>query len=259
MASIIHPTAIIDSSAVIADGVEISPYVVIGANVNIGEGTWVGPHTVINGPTRIGKDNKIFQFSSIGEMPQDKKYADEPTEMIIGDRNVIREFCTFNRGTSQDLGKTVLGDDNWIMAYVHLAHDCVIGNHTVFANNTTLAGHVLVDDYVILGGFTKIHQFCRIGKYAFTGMNTDITKDIPPYVMAAGVQSAPRGINSEGLKRNGFDKTVIDRIKGAYRHLYRKDQSLKGALAAIKSDYPDVPEIIELVSFCENSERSIIR
>jgi len=257
---VIHPTAIIHESAELADGVEISPYVIIGADVSIGSGTWVGPHTVIQGPCRIGKDNRIYQFSSIGEVPQDKKFsADDKTELIIGDRNVIREFCTFNRGTVQDIGKTVLGNDNWIMAYVHLAHDCVIGDHTIFANGTTLAGHVTIDDYAILGGFSLIHQFCHIGKYAFTGMGTAVGKDIPPYVMAMGAPAIPRGINKEGLKRHSFDKESIQRIKDAYRILYRSNLPFQEAVQQLKADYAGFAEITELITFCENTQRGIIR
>ncbi len=255
----IHPTAVIDPSAELADDVEISPYVVIGPKVTIGSGTWIGPHVVIQGPTTIGCDNKIYQFSSIGEVPQDKKYDNEDTELIIGDRNVIREFCTFNRGTSQDIGKTVLGDDNWIMAYVHLAHDCIVGNHTIFANGTTLAGHVIIDDYVILGGFSLIHQFCHIGKYAFTGMGTAVGKDIPPYVMAMGAPAIPRGINREGLKRHQYDKESISRIKEAYRVLYRSDLAFKDAVTKLKKEYADFEEIQELINFCDASKRGIIR
>ena len=255
----IHPTAVIDPSADLAEDVEISAYVVIGAKVSIGSGTWVGPHTVINGPTRIGCDNKIFQFCSIGEVPQDKKYKDEDTQLIIGDRNVIREFCTFNRGTAQDIGKTVLGNDNWIMAYVHLAHDCIVGDHTVFANGTTLAGHVIIDDYVTLGGFSLVHQFCRIGKYAFTGMGTAVGKDIPPYVMAMGAPAIPRGINREGLKRHQYNKESISRIKEAYRALYRSELTFIEAVKKLKKAYSDREEIMDLVSFCEASQRGIIR
>lgn len=256
----IHPTAIIHESAVLGDGVEISPYVIIGADVTIGAGTWIGPHTVIQGPTRIGEDNRIYQFSSIGERPQDKKFQDEDrTELIIGDRNVIREYCTFNRGTVQDIGKTVLGNDNWIMAYVHLAHDCVIGNHTIFANGATLAGHVRIDDYAILGGFSLIHQFCHIGKYAFTGMGTAVGKDVPPYVMAMGAPAIPRGINKEGLKRHTFERESIQRVKEAYRVLYRSDLPFKEAIQRLKDEYAQFPEIAELIVFCESTQRGIIR
>jgi UDP-N-acetylglucosamine acyltransferase len=255
----IHPTAIVSSKADIAEGVEISPYVIIGDDVSIGEGTWIGSHTVIQGPTRIGKDNRIFQFNSIGEIPQDKKYRDEPTEFIIGDRNVIREYCTFNRGTVQDIGKTVLGSDNWIMAYVHLAHDCVVGNNTIFANGTTLAGHVTIDDYAILGGFTLVHQFCRVGEFAFTGMGTAIGKDVPPYVMAFGAPAEPRGINKEGLKRNGFDGDSMQRIKEAYRILYRSHLIYNDALAKLESELGEYEDIKRLLTFCKTSERGLIR
>lgn len=255
----IHPTAIIDPSAKIADGVTISPYVVVGRDVTIDEGTWIGPHVVIQGPTRIGKDNKIFQFSSIGEVPQDKKYVDEDTEFLIGDRNVIREFCTFNRGTVQDRGKTELGNDNWVMAYVHLAHDCVIGNNTIFANGTTLAGHVTIEDHAILGGFTLVHQFCRIGRYAFTGMGTAITKDVPPYIMTSGSPALPRGINREGLKRHGFSVETTKAIKEAYRLLYRSDLSFADAQKQIKQSCGDSEEIKLLLDFCESSQRGLVR
>jgi UDP-N-acetylglucosamine acyltransferase len=255
----IHPTAIIDPKAELAEDVEVSAYTVIGPSVKIDSGTWIGPHAVIQGPTQIGKDNRIFQFTSLGEIPQDKKYNGEDTKLIIGDRNVIREFCTFNRGTTQDIGKTVLGDDNWIMAYVHLAHDCVIGNHTIFANNATLAGHVVIEDYAILGGFSLIHQFCRIGKYAFTGMGTAIAKDIPPYVMAFGAPGIPRGINREGLKRHGFSKDAISRIKDAYRLLYRSDLPFKDALEKIEQECGREDVIAELLAFCETTQRGIIR
>ncbi len=256
----IHPTAIVHESAVIADDVDISPYVIIGEHVTIGSGTWVGPHTVIQGPTRIGKDNRIYQFSSLGEVPQDKKFNDnDKTELVIGDRNVIREFCTFNRGTAQDIGKTVLGNDNWIMAYVHLAHDCIVGNHTIFANGTTLAGHVRIDDYAILGGFSLIHQFCHVGKYAFTGMGTAVGKDIPPYVMAMGTPAIPRGINKEGLKRHQYDKPRIQRIKDAYRILYRSNLPFKEALDRLKQEHAGYDDIDELIRFCEITERGIIR
>lgn len=255
----IHPTAIIDPTAKIAEDVVISPYAIIGANVSIDSGTWIGSHTVIQGPTRIGKDNRIFQFNSIGEIPQDKKYRDEPTELIIGDRNIIREYCTFNRGTVQDIGKTVLGDDNWIMAYVHLAHDCVVGSHTIFANGTTLAGHVTIADYAILGGFTLVHQFCRVGEYAFTGMGTAVGKDVAPYVMAFGAPALPRGINKEGLKRNGFSKEQIQNIKEAYRIIYRSHLSFNDAMQQLTSDYPNDPNIQHLLAFCQSTERGLIR
>jgi len=256
---LIHPTAIIHPKAELADNVEISAYSIIGENVQIDSGTWVGSHVVINGPTRIGKDNRIFQFNSLGEIPQDKKYKGEPTELIIGDRNVIREYCTFNRGTTQDIGKTVLGDDNWIMAYVHLAHDCIVGNNTIFANGATLAGHVTIDDYAILGGFSLIHQFCHIGKYAFTGMGTSVGRDVPPYVMVYGEPGVPRGVNREGLKRHGFSATSIKQIKEAYRILYRSKLSYKDAIDKMQDELSEYKEIEMFIDFCRNSERGIIR
>jgi UDP-N-acetylglucosamine acyltransferase len=255
----IHSTAIVNPSAEIAEGVEISPYAVIGAEVKIDSGTWIGPHVVIDGPTTIGKENRIFQFASIGAEPQDKKYRGEATTLIIGDRNVIRESCTINRGTIQDIGKTEIGDDNWIMAYVHIAHDCVVGNNTIFANNATLAGHVTIHDYAILGGFTLVHQFCHVGEHAFTGMGTALGKDLPPYVMAFGAPGIPRGINSEGLKRHGFSDEQRKLIKNAYRTLYRKNLPLDDALRQLSSD--ESTHIQLLAEFCKRSQdgRGIIR
>ena len=199
----IHATAIVDPKAEIAPDVEIGAYSVIGPDVRIGSGTRIGAHVVIQGPTTIGRNNRIFHFCSLGEEPQDKKYAGEPTTLEIGDGNTIREYCTFNRGTIQDAGATRIGNDNWVMAYVHIAHDCQIGNNTIFANNSSLAGHVVVHDYAILGGFTLIHQFCKIGSHVITAVGSVVFKDIPPYVTAAGYDAKPHGINSEGLKRRG--------------------------------------------------------
>ncbi|MEZ5450740.1 MAG: acyl-ACP--UDP-N-acetylglucosamine O-acyltransferase [Thiolinea sp.] len=255
----IHPTALIDPAAELGEGVEVGPYSIIGAEVQIGPGTRIGPHVVIEGPTRIGADNQIFQFASIGAVPQDKKYAGEPTELVIGDRNVIRECCTFNRGTVQDKGKTVVGNDNWIMAYVHLAHDCIVGNHTIFANNTTLAGHVDIRDYAILGGFTLVHQFCVVGEYAFTGMGSALGKDLPPYTMATGAPAIPRGINTEGLRRNHFSPEAIQRIREAYKLLYRRHLPLQDALEAIESSYGEHDDIRGLLDFCRHSQRGLIR
>lgn len=255
----IHATAIIDSKAEIANDVTISPYAIIGADVKIDSGTWIGPHAVIEGPTTIGKDNKIFQFASVGAEPQDKKYKGEPTTLTIGDRNVIRESCTINRGTAQDIGTTTIGNDNWIMAYVHIAHDCVVGNNTIFANNATLAGHVTIHDYAILGGFTLVHQFCHVGEYAFTGMGTALAKDLPPYVMAFGAPGIPRGINSEGLKRHGFSEDDRKSIKDAYKHLYRKKCTLEDAVVMLSES--DNEKVKILADFCKRSQsgRRIIR
>lgn len=255
----IHPTAIIHEGAILATDVSVGAYSIIGDHVEIGSGTWIGPHVVINGPTRIGQDNKIFQFSSLGEMPQDKKYQGEETRLEIGDRNVIREFCTFNRGTSQDVGVTRVGDDNWIMAYVHLAHDCQIGHHTIFANNAQLAGHVHVDDYAILGGFTVVHQFCHIGGHSITGMGTILFKDIPPYVTAAGHEAQPHGINSEGLKRRGFSSEAILAIKRAYKTLYKSGLTLEQAKLALVEQAKSSVEIQPVIDFLGRSARGIIR
>ncbi len=255
----IHPTAIIDPKAELADDVDVSPYAVIGADVKIDSGTWIGPHAVIEGPTSIGKENRIFQFASVGAEPQDKKYKGEPTTLTIGDRNLIRESVTINRGTAQDIGKTVIGDDNWIMAYVHIAHDCIVGNNTVFANNATLAGHVTIKDYAILGGFTLVHQFCQVGEYAFTGMGAALGKDLPPFVMATGAPAIPRGINSEGLKRHQFDSGQRSAIKKAYRTLYRDDLSFKDAIAVLEKDDSGDKNVRLLADFCKESKRGIIR
>ena len=255
----IHPTAIINTKAELADDVEVSPYAVIGAGVKMDSGCWVGPHAVIEGPTTIGKDNRIFQFASVGAEPQDKKYKGEATTLEIGDRNLIRENVTINRGTVQDIGKTVIGDDNWIMAYVHIAHDCVVGNNTIFANNATLAGHVTIHDYALLGGFTLVHQFCHIGEYAMTGMGTSLGKDLPPYITAYGAPGVPRGFNNEGLKRNGFTQQQRNRVKEAYKILYRKDIPLSEAISQLKAS--DDANIQLLADFClrSQSERGIIR
>lgn len=255
----IHPTAIIADSAEVAEGVEIGAYSIIGSQVSIGRGTRIGPHVVIDGPTRIGEDNHIYQFASLGAAPQDKKFDGEPTELIIGDRNVVREFCTFNRGTAQDKGKTVLGDDNWIMAYVHIAHDCIIGNHTVFANNVTLAGHVEIRDAVILGGFTLVHQFCVIGEHAFTGMGSALNKDLPPFVMVTGAPAVPRNINAEGLRRHGFSAEAIQRLKDSYKLIYRKQLTLQDALLTIKERYGEFTETQLLLDFCQQSQRGLVR
>lgn len=255
----IHPTAIIDSKAELDSSVEIGPYAVIGPDVRIDSGTTIGPHTVVTGPTTIGKNNKIFQFSSLGAAPQDKKYDGEPTTLEIGDNNTIREFCTFNRGTVQDKGVTKIGNDNWVMAYVHIAHDCQVGNNTILANNSSLAGHVDMHDYAILGGFTLVHQFCKIGAHVITAVNTVVFKDIPPYVTAAGYDAKPHGINAEGLKRRGFSAESILDIKRAYKTLYRQSLTLEEAKQELQSQLASTPELGILLEFLNQSTRGIVR
>jgi len=255
----IHATAIVSDKAIIADDVEIGAYTVIGDNVEIDAGTRIGSHVVINGPSRIGKDNHIYQFASIGDDPQDKKYAGEPTRLIIGDRNTIREFCTISRGTVQDRGDTIVGDDNWIMAYVHIAHDCVIGDKTIMANNTTLAGHVHVGDWVICGGFSGVHKICRIGAHAFLGMYAGINRDVPAYTMVSGQPAIPRGINSEGLKRRDFSAEEIRHIKNAYRLTFRKGKKLSDAINEIDALSNEQPELIPFLDSLRSSERGLVR
>jgi UDP-N-acetylglucosamine acyltransferase len=259
MSSNIHPTAIIADSASIDDGVEIGPYTIIGDDVTIGSGTRVDSHVVINGPTNIGCDNRIYQFASVGDDPQDKKYRGEPTRLTIGDRNTIREFCTISRGTTQDTGHTILGDDNWIMAYVHIAHDCVVGNKTIMANNVTLAGHVHVGDWVIFGGFSGAHQFTTIGAHAFLGMYSGVNRDVPAYTMVSGQPAVPRGINSEGLKRREFSEEQIRNIKNAYRLVYRKGLKLTEAMDEIEKLCESQPELLIFLESLRASERGIIR
>ena len=255
----IHPTAIVDPGAKIAANVEIGPYSIIGPDVEIGEHTVIGPHVVIKGHTRIGRENRIFQFSSLGEMPQDKKYAGEPTRLEIGDRNTIREFCTFNLGTAQDAGVTRIGDDNWIMAYVHIAHDCQVGNKTTFANNAQLAGHVVVEDWAILGGYTGVHQFCRVGAHVMTAVGTVVLQDVPPYLMAAGNTATPYGINVEGLKRRGFTAESLSALKRAYRTLYKSGLLLEEAKIKLAEEAKTQPDVQRFVDFLAVSKRGIIR
>lgn len=257
--TLIHSTAIVDSNARLGNNVAVGAYSIIGEHVEIGDDSWIGPHVVINGHTRIGQGNRIFQFSSIGEMPQDKKYAGEPTRLEIGDRNTIREFCTLNCGTAQDAGVTRVGSDNWIMAYVHLAHDCQVGNNTIFANNAQLAGHVQVGDFAILGGFTVVHQFVRIGAHSLTAMGTILLQDLPPYVTAAGNTAKPYGINSEGLKRRGFSGDAIAALKRAYKLLYRSGVPLDEARSRMSVDAATHPELPLLVEFLAETSRGIIR
>ena len=255
----IHPTAIIDPSARIDASVEIGPYAIIGADVSIGAGSRVGAHCVIEGPTDIGCNNQIHAHAAVGGAPQDKKYAGEPTRLKIGDGNTIREFVTINRGTVQGGGVTQIGDDNWIMAYVHIAHDCVIGNHSILANSVTLAGHVTIFDHAILGGFSLIHQFCKVGAHAFTGMGSKINCDVPPYVVVGSEMSVPRGINSEGLKRRGYNSEQISAIKRAYKTLYLSGLPLKEAREKLAEQAANSPEVGLLVEFIDRSERSILR
>ena len=255
----IHPTAIVSPQAELAADVVVGPYSVIGERVRIGSGTVIGPHVVIKGPTTIGAGNRIRQFASIGEDPQDKKYAGEDTRLEIGDRNLIREFCTINRGTAQDEGVTRVGNDNWLMSYTHIAHDCRVGDHVIMSNNATLAGHVQVGDHAILSGFAAIHQFCRIGVHSFVGGLAGITRDVLPYMLVAGQPPEPHGINQEGLKRRGFTPEQIRNLKEAYRVLYRSNLKLAEAREQLGALAATQPEVAVLVAFIDGSERSILR
>jgi UDP-N-acetylglucosamine acyltransferase len=256
---LIDPRAVIDPGAVLAGDASVGPFSVIGPDVVIGPGTRIGPHVVINGPTTIGRDNHIYQFASIGDAPQDKKYAGEPTRLEIGDRNTIREYVTINRGTVQDEGVTRVGDDNWIMAYVHIAHDCRIGNQTIFANGATLAGHVEVDDHAILGGFTLVHQFCTLGRYSLCAFGSGISKDVPPYVTVGGSPAKAHGLNMEGLRRQGFSEASRKTLRMAYKTLYRENRSLQEALAILREQAEAHAEVTALVEFLERQTRGIVR
>ena len=255
----IHSTAVVHPGARLAGDVEVGPYSVIGEHVEIGEGTRIGAHVVIDGHTRIGRRNTLWHSSSIGAPPQDKKYAGEPTRVESGDDHVIREFVTINRGTAQDVGVTRLGNETWIMAYVHFAHDCQVGNKTIFANLAQIAGHVTVGDWVIFGANTFVHQFVHIGDHAFTGMMTYLAQYLPPYVMAQGNMAQPFGINKEGLKRRGFSPDTIQKLKRAYKTLYRKGLGLEEALAQLKEQAAECPEVRNIVDFIGRSKRGIIR
>jgi UDP-N-acetylglucosamine acyltransferase len=256
---VIHPTAIVSSQAEIGAGVTIGPYSIVGERVCIGDGTTIGPHVVIKGPTTIGPGNRILQFASIGEDPQDKKYAGEDTRLEIGARNLVREYCTINRGTAQDAGVTRVGDDNWLMSYTHIAHDCQVGNHVIMSNNATLAGHVHVEDHAILSGFTAVHQFCRIGAHSFVGGLAGVTRDVLPFMLVAGQPPEPRGINQEGLKRRGFTPEQLRNLKEAYRLLYRSGLRLAEAREELARLAADQPEVAVIVAFIDRSERSILR
>lgn len=255
----IDSRAIVSPQAWIDADVHVGPYTLIGADVRVAKGTWIGPHAVINGPTQIGCDNKIFQFTSIGDAPQDKKYRGEPTRLEIGDRNVFREFVTVNRGTTHDQGVTRIGNDNLFMAYAHVAHDCQLGDQIVMANCATLGGHVTVGDWVIFGGLSAVHQYVKIGAHCFIANNAAVTRDVPPYVMAIGQPAVPHSINSEGLKRRGFSPDQIRNIRRAYRTLYRSGLKLAPALDALERAARDQAEIVPFVSFIKQSSRSIVR
>jgi UDP-N-acetylglucosamine acyltransferase len=259
----VHPTAIIEPGADLAENVSVGPYCVVGANVRIGEGTSIGPHCVVEGHTTIGRHNRIFQFASIGAAPQDKKYAGEPTSLEIGDGNTIREFCTLNLGTVQDGGVTRVGNDNWIMAYVHIAHDCQLGSHTIIANATQLGGHVHVGDWAFLGGLSGVHQFVRVGAHAMTGFQTRLSQDLPPFVTAAGNPADAQGINQEGLRRRGFSPERIAQIKQMHRSLYRKGLTLAagiGEIEAMRGQLPDGEADLEtMLQFLAAAERGIVR
>ena len=255
----IHPTAIIDEGADIGADIAVGPYSIIGSDVAIGEGTWIGPHVVINGPARIGRGNKIYQFNSLGDVPQDKKFRGERTLLEIGDGNVIREYCTFNRGTELGGGVTRIGDDNWIMAYVHIAHDCQVGSNTIMANATTLAGHVTVEDFVVFGAFTVVHQFCAIGAHSISAMGTVILKDVPPFLMVAGNSASTYGLNSEGLKRRGFNRDTVHALRKAYKAVYRNGLTVEQALEQLDELAEQSAEVRSMTSFIRSSSRGIVR
>ena len=261
--SLIHPTALIAEGARLDPSVSVGPYAVIGANVTIGANTTIGAHCVIEGHTTLGQDNRVFQFASLGGAPQDKKYAGEPTRLVIGDRNTVREFCTFNTGTTQDEGLTRIGDDNWIMAYVHIAHDCIVGNQTILANNATLAGHVQVGDYAIIGGLTGLHQFTQVGAHVMAGFASHISQDVPPFMMVDGNPLAVRGLNLEGLRRRGFSPERLSAIKQMHRLLYRQGLTLdaaRSAIAALPEQHPQAAaDIAAMLDFLNTSARGIAR
>jgi len=256
---VIDPRAIIAPDAVIGEGAEVGPYTIIGPGVRIGAGSWIGPHAVINGPTILGRDNKVFQFASIGDAPQDKKYRGEPTRLEVGDRNVFREFCSINRGTAGGRAVTKIGDDNLFMSYSHVGHDCIVGSQCVMSNCTALAGHVELGDWVILSGYAGIHQFCKVGAHSFMANNAAVTRDVPPYLLVAGTPAEPKGVNSEGLKRRGFGPEQISNIRNAYRLLYRSGLKLAAATEQLQALAADQPELLPFVQFLAASERSIVR
>ncbi len=255
----VHPTAIVDPQAKLGTDVTIGPYSIIGADVEIGDNTWIGPHVVINGPTKIGNNNKVYQFASLGEAPQDKKYDGEPTRLEIGDRNIIRECVTIHRGTIQDQGVTRVGNDGLFLAYCHIAHDCHVGNNVIFSNNASLAGHVHVGDYAILGGFTLVHQFCVIGAHAFTGMGSGIGKDVPPFLIVSGNPAQAHGLNAEGLKRRGFDKARLAQLRKAYKILFRSGLTLEQAKEELGRMPDATDDVRQFAQFLEIQTRGIVR
>ena len=255
----VHPTAVVDKRARLGANVSVGPYTVIDGDVEVGEGTTIGAHNVITGHTTLGRDNRIFHFCSIGEANQDKKYKGEPTKLAIGDRNTIREYCSLNRGTVQEQGITRIGSDNWIMAYCHVAHDCIVGDNTVFANHATLAGHVEIGDWTILGGFVGVHQFVKVGAHVMAGIAAVVTQDVPPFVTIAGNPTAPYGINAEGLKRRGFTPEAIAALKRAYRTLYKSGLSLADARAELERQAAQTAEVRTLAEFLATSTRGILR
>ncbi|MGC4061774.1 MAG: acyl-ACP--UDP-N-acetylglucosamine O-acyltransferase [Aquabacterium sp.] len=259
----IHPSAIVDPQAQLADAVSVGPFTTIGPHVVIGEGTTIGPHCVIEGHTTIGRDNRIFQFSSIGAAPQDKKYKGEPTRLEIGDRNTIREFCTFNTGTVQDKGATRIGSDNWIMAYVHVAHDCTIGDHNTIANGATFAGHVTVGNFTLIGGLSGIHQFVHVGDFAMLGFQTRLSQDLPPFVVAEGNPAEARNVHQEGPRRRGYSPERLAMLKQVYKALYRKGLTLdaaKAEIAALKGQHAEADQDIDkMLDFLARAERGIVR
>jgi len=268
--ALVHPTALVDPAAELAADVVVGPYAVVGPQVTIAAGTHIGAHCVLEGPMTIGRDNRIHPHSSLGGAPQDMKYRGEPTSLVIGDRNTIREFCTFNRGTTQDAGQTRVGDDNWVMAYVHIAHDVRLGNRTVLANNATLAGHVHVDDWVIVGGLSGVHQFCHIGAHAMIGFQSHVSQDVPPYMTVSGHPLAVHGINAEGLRRRGFDAARLARVRQMHRLLYRDGLTLAAAVAAIQGLSGDaakteagvsegLDDVRRMLDFLAASTRGIVR
>lgn len=255
----IHSTVIIHPNSSIAENVQIGPYSVIGAGVEIGEGTIIGPHVVINGPTRIGKNNHIFQFASVGEVPQDKKFSGEETWLEIGNNNIIREGCTLNRGTGLGGGKTSLGNNNLLMAYVHIAHDCIVGNNVIFANNSTLAGHITVEDFVVLSGFSAVHQFCRIGKHSFLAKCAKVGKDVVPYTLVAGEDAVPYGLNVVGLRRHGFSNQDIAVLRQAYKIIYRKNLSMADVTNELAKLAETNPLVKDVLLFVQQAQRGIVR